>query len=141
MQPLDTSFLGTGWSFPPAFDPRSKQAVMVSGLEDIEQSLRILLSTTPGERVMQPAYGCGLRRMVFEVVNDSTLTALKDLVAKAVLFFEVRITLERVEVDASRVFEGVIFLHLHYTVRSTNSRSNLVYPFYFREGSGVGHDA
>lgn len=133
----ETQFLGTGWSFPPSFDWRSKEAVMVSQFQDIEQSLHILLSTVPGERVMQPAYGCGIQRMVFENVNDSTLTEIKDLVAKAILFFEVRITLHEVEVDLDGLIDGLLRLKLDYTVRTTNTRTNMVYPLYLREGTNL----
>lgn len=133
----DNKFLGTGWGFPPSFDWRDKKAVLVSQEEDIEQSLRILLSTVPGERVMQPAYGCGLRRMVFESVNESTLTEIRDIVAKAVLFFEVRITLEAVQVELDEMQQGVLKLRLDYRVRTTNTRYNMVYPLYLLEGTGV----
>jgi phage baseplate assembly protein W len=138
----DTSgFLGTGWAFPPAFDARGKQAAMVSAQADVEQSLRILLGTTPGERIMQPGYGCGLRRMVFETLDESRITEIKDLVSRAVLFFEVRIELDAVEVDTSELPQGLLRLRLAYTLRSTNSRHNLVYPLYLNEGSGVGFQA
>lgn len=137
----DRSFLGTGWAFPPAFDPRTKHVSMVSELRDIDDSLRILLGTRLGERVMQPTYGCGLDRMVFELVDESAITELRDLVEKAVLFFEPRITLDAVDIDTSDLFDGLLRLNLAYTVRSTNTRNNLVYPLYLREGTGVGHRA
>jgi hypothetical protein len=133
----DTQFLGTGWSFPPSFDWRSKEAELVSQAQDVEQSLRILLATVPGERVMQPSYGCGIKRMVFETINDSTLTELKDIVTKAVLFFEVRITLHEIVIDASDAAQGVLRLRLDYTLRTTNTRTNIVYPFYLREGTNL----
>ncbi|HUG26165.1 GPW/gp25 family protein [Piscinibacter sp.] len=134
---IDARFLGTGWSFPPAFDWRTKEAVMVSQEQDIEESLRILLSTVPGERVMQPSYGCGLQRMVFENINESTLTEIRSLVEKAVLFFEVRITLHEVQIDTAELFEGALRLRLEYTIRTTNTRNNMVYPLYLREGTGL----
>jgi uncharacterized protein len=133
----DSKFLGTGWGFPPSFDWRDKKAVLVSQEEDIEQSLRILLSTVPGERVMQPAYGCGLKRMVFESINESTVTEIKDIIAKAILFFEVRITLDEVQVELDEMQQGVLKLRLDYRVRTTNTRYNMVYPLYLLEGTGV----
>ncbi|MBY0573628.1 MAG: GPW/gp25 family protein, partial [Undibacterium sp.] len=81
------SFLGIGWSFPPEFSKRGRVA-MVSAEDDIRQSLLILLSTTPGERVMQPAFGCGLKSKVYENINETNLTILKDLIKRAILFFE-----------------------------------------------------
>jgi phage baseplate assembly protein W len=71
------SFLGTGWNFPPEFSKRGN-VIMVSAEEDIRQSLFILLSTSPGERVMQPNFGCGLKNQVYENINESTVTILKD---------------------------------------------------------------
>lgn len=133
----DRSFLGTGWSFPPRFDPRTRAAVMATQEEDVAQSLRILLSTRPGERVMHPTFGCGIRRMVFEEMNDSTLTELRDTIQRAVLFFEPRITLEQVTVDVEDPREGVLRLRLEYTIRTTNTRSNLVFPLYLSEARSV----
>lgn len=136
----DKTFLGTGWSFPPAFDPGTGAAVMVEHEEDVKQSLRILLSTAPGERVMHPTFGCGLRRMVFEQITESTITEIKDIVSRAVLFFEPRITLERIDVDAEDPLEGVLRVLLEYTIRTTNTRTNMVYPLYLTEGGQTGRE-
>jgi hypothetical protein len=128
--PAEQSFLGTGWSFPPEFHLLTREAVMVSNETDIEQSLRILLSTVPGERVMQPAYGCGLKRLLFESFSESTLTEIRHIVQQAVLFFEPRITLNAVNIDVSQLPNGLLRIQLDYTVRTTNSRYNIVFPFY-----------
>lgn len=133
---LDQRFLGTGWAFPPAFDARDRQALKVSHAQDVVESLRILFSTVPGERIMHPSYGCGLKRLVFEHVTESTLTELRSLIEKAVLFFEARITLNAVQIDTEGLPEGVLRLRLDYTLRQTNSRYNLVYPLYLQEASG-----
>lgn len=137
----DKTFLGTGWAFPPAFEPRTGAAFLVSAEEDIAQSLRILFGTTPGERVMQPTYGCDLKAMVFEEISDSTITDIKDIIERAIRFFEVRITLNFIDVDESDWLDGILRIGLDYTIRSTNTRSNLVFPLYMLEGSGVGHRA
>ena len=130
---LAKTFLGTGWSFPPEFSKRSKEVKMVSEADDIQESLRILLSTSPGERLMHPTYGCGLKAIVFDNINESTITEIKDIIERAVLFFEPRITLDTIEVGTEDIFDGLITIRLNYTIRTTNSRSNMVYPFYFRE--------
>ncbi len=135
----DSQFLGTGWGFPPAFY-KSAQAMgvsMVSHEEDIHESLKILLGTSPGERVMYPTYGCGLKKMVFENFDQSALTEMKDVISRAVLFFEPRISLESIDVDAHEIDQGCIRFRLNYAVRTTNNRSNIVYPFYFNEGTNV----
>lgn len=138
---VDTNkdFLGNGWSFPPEFHKHADALAvkMVTEEEDIGESLRILLSTRPGERVMQPDYGCGLHTMVFEAIDESTVTELKDIIERAVLFYEPRITLENIDVDAEDELEGRLKIQLNYTVRTTNTRSNIVYPFYYLEGSQV----
>ncbi len=131
----DTSFLGRGWSFPPRFNPVDRGVEMVDEEEDIQESLRILFSTAPGERVMQPSYGCGLKRMVFEQISETVRTEIKDLIERAILFFEPRITLERVELDDTEIFDGKLMILLQYTIRTINIRSNMVYPFYFQEGT------
>lgn len=128
----DISFLGTGWGFPPSFE-RFEGALrprMVAAEDDIRESLRILLSTSPGERVMLPQFGCGLRRMVFARIDESTLTAIRDVVGTAVQRFELRVTLDDVQVDLSQWIDGVLLLRLDYRVRATHEPGNLVYPFY-----------
>ena len=135
--PIDKSFLGTGWSFPPEFDGTSKNVQTVSAEDDIQQSLFILFSTAPGERVMQPSYGCDLRSMVFENITESTVTAIRDMIEKAVLFFEPRIDLNFVDLDTGQIEEGILNILVDYTVRATNTRSNMVYPFYVQEGTNI----
>jgi hypothetical protein len=131
-----TTFLGTGWSFPPEFAKRGGLKT-VSDEQDIHESLIILLSTRPGERIMQPDFGCGLRAQVFEVMSEGAVMAIKDLIARAILFFEPRITLDRIVMDDSEIIDGLLRIRLEYTIRTTNSRHNMVYPFYFREGTNV----
>lgn len=132
----DLSFLGTGWSFPPEFSRRG-QVHMVSAEEDIHQSLRILLGTTPGERVMQPNFGCGLKSLLYASINESTVTEMKDLIERAILFFEPRVSVSRIQVDSAQACDGRLDFQIDYTVISTNARHNIVYPYYFREGSDV----
>jgi len=81
---VSKSFLGTGWSFPPAFSNSERQTAMLSDEADIQSSLEILLSTRPGERVMRPDYGCNLDELVFEPLTTTFKTYIKDLVATAV---------------------------------------------------------
>jgi phage baseplate assembly protein W len=133
--------LGVGWGFPPRFDPHTRTVVMVSDAEDIRQSLFILFGTTPGERVMHPSYGCDLRHLVFEMLNQSVVTDIRDTIQRAVRLFEPRIILEDVSVESEDWFEGVLRIALSYTVISTNTRHNLVYPLYLLQGSSAGYEA
>jgi hypothetical protein len=138
-QGQDKSFLGRGWGFPPQFERNNGvlELQMVSLEDDIKESLAILLSTAPGERMMQPSFGCGLNSMVFDNIDESTITELKDLIERAILFFETRISLDEIEIDIRAVYEGLLSINIQYTIRTTNSRSNIVYPFYFQEGTDI----
>lgn len=133
----ENAFLGRGWGFPPTFDKASKSVGMLEEVKDIESSLEILLSTRLGERIMQPNYGCNLDEMVFEAMNLTMLTYMKDLVENAILYYEPRIDLEGIEIDTSQELEGVLLIIIDFTVRTTNSRYNYVFPFYKNEGSNI----
>jgi hypothetical protein len=130
-------FLGRGWCFPPAFDLKSKNIKMVSGEEDIKESLWILLATTPGERVMEPDYGCGINAMMFESIDLSSKTRIKSLVEKAILFYEPRVDLQEVNVLTDDYLQGLLKIELTYTIIATNTRGNMVYPFYLQEATHV----
>ena len=130
------SFLGTGWAFPPTFDRQSSAVTLVSNEEDIKESLNILLSTSLGERVMQPRYGCNLNDYVFEPLSSSMIGFIKDRVEHAILFYEPRIVAEKIEVTDSGSFdliEGRFIISVEYTIPGTNSRFNYVYDYYKNE--------
>ena len=133
----ERAFLGRGWSFPPEFDKAAKAVLMLEEEKDIESSLEILLSTKIGERVMVPTYGCNLDDMVFEAMNLTMLTYMKDLIENAILYHEPRIQLEKLDIDTSDQDEGVLLIVLNYMVRTTNSRYNYVYPYFINEGTNV----
>ena len=133
------SFLGTGWSFPPTFDFESGQVELVSDLDDIRESLDILLSTSLGERVMQPDYGCNLDDYMFESLNNSLIGLIKHHVENAILFYEPRIIAENVDVtaaDSTDLIEGKFTITVEYTIPETNSRYNYVFDYYLNEAAG-----
>ena len=130
------SFLGTGWAFPPSFNNETRTIDLVSANEDIHQSLDILLSTSLGERVMQPGYGCNLNDYLFEPLNSSVIGYIKDLVEHAILFYEPRILADKIEVtpqDSLDIIEGRFTISVEYTIPETNSRFNYVYDYYKNE--------
>lgn len=129
----ENSFLGIGWSFPPSFDNSGGEVQMLTGADDIQSSLQVLLSTRLGERVMQPLFGCNLDLMVFELLDTTLKTEMKNLIERAILYFEPRINLEKIDIGAQDELNGVILITVDYIVRSTNTRGNLVYPFYLSE--------
>ena len=125
----EKDFLGSGWSFPPTFNKTIKGVEMTKAEDDIKSSLEILLATNLGERVMQPKFGCALDQLSFESLTTTLKTFIKDLVETAILYFEPRIDLENVSLSED-VNEGIVYIDVEYRSRATNSRQNLVYPFY-----------
>ncbi len=121
------AFLGTGWSFPPVFDKISATVEMTSGREDIERSLTILLSTRPGERIMQPDYGCNLDRLIFEPMDTSLKSYMEEMIKTSILYHEPRINVLSVEIAEMTPESGRISIAVNYEIRTTNSRYNFVY--------------
>jgi phage baseplate assembly protein W len=124
-----SSFLGTGWSFPPEFIPEIGEVVMTEDEADIDASLRILFGTAIGERFLNPNYGLDMHDMLFEPMSTTLKTFMQDQVKMAILIYEPRIKLLSLDLDTSNEYEGKLSILLEYQVRSTNSRFNLVYPF------------
>ncbi len=131
------SFLGEGWSFPPHFDKKSGTLVTTSAVVDINRSLHILLSTRLGERIMLPGYGCNLEELLFESLDVTLKTYVKDLISTAILYHEPRIDVQKITIDSTNELEGEILIEIDYLVRITNSRANMVFPFYKKEGSEI----
>lgn len=134
-----SSFLGRGWSFPPRFINGGVQ--MSEDEADIQASLHILFGTAPGERFLHPDYGLDMRALMFEPFSTTLRSDLKDRIQKCVLVHEARIRLLDVDIDDSRLHEGVVCIRLDYRVRSTNSRFNLVFPFYQGEAAAAARTA
>lgn len=131
-------FLARGWSFPPAFDPFAGGAVMREAEEHIKQSIRLILSIMPGERPMVPDFGCNLLRYAFAPVDVTMATRIELEVQRALLRFEPRIVVDQVTAvpgDASG--QRVIVITVAYTIRSTNRRDNVVFPYHCHESAGV----
>lgn len=134
---MENEFLGQGWAFPPEFESKGGEVKMVSGEEDIKQSLQILLSTSLKERIMHSGYGCDLSRFLFEEADEALVNGLSNKVSRAILMNEPRIEVNEILVEGSDLDNGLILISVNYTVRTTNNRFNLVYPFYLNEGSAA----
>ena len=131
----EKAFLGTGWSFPPTFSRLDASVVMVSDDTDIRQSLWVLFSTSLGERIMLPEYGSQIWQMVFQAINTTLTSRLQEMVRQAILNWEPRIDVDQVSVQPDATAHGLVLITVYYTIRRTNARSNLVYPFYIQEGT------
>ncbi len=128
-------FLGTGWSFPPTFERETGQVEMVSAEEDIQQSMQILFTTTLGERLMLYDYGCELSHFLFEEIDHGLINNIKNTVSNAIIQHEPRVDPDVVDVTESTETPGLLLISVQYTVRATNTRYNMVYPFYINEAS------
>lgn len=133
--PSDTGFLGQGWSFPPRFNRANARIIPVADKEDITESLRILFLTRPGERIMHPRYGCALQDLVFEPMNASTGAGIEHAISRSILFYEPRIELRRVVAQTMESPEGRFQVLVEFRIRVTNTRNNVVFPFYISEGT------
>ncbi|MEN2428963.1 GPW/gp25 family protein [Chromobacterium vaccinii] len=127
------AFLGQGWAFPPRFS-QPGLSVQLAGEPLVQQSIRLILGTAPGERVMRADFGSQLALTLFAGIDSTTLYELEHSVQDALLKLEPRIDINSVSAvqgDDS----GCVLLTIDYTVRDTNTRNNLVYPFYLTEAS------
>jgi hypothetical protein len=104
---------------------------------DIASSLEVLLGTSQGERVMLPWYGCNLEELLFESLDTRIKTLMADKIESALLYFEPRIRVEKITIDGSMELEGVVLISIDYLVKTTNSRFNMVFPFYRLEGTDI----
>ncbi len=131
----NNGFLGKGWTFPPSFDINTACVEMTEAEDDIKKSLEILLSTVTGERVMQPKYGCDLTEMVFEPLDTTLKTFIIDKIKTAIALYESRINVIKIELVSEQINGEYAFINLTYDIRSTNSRNNIVYPYYIGEAT------
>ena len=129
------SFLGTGWSFPPTFS--NGGVVMTADEDDILASLHVLFHTTPGERFLQPKYGLDINALLFEPMSATLRTFFTDRVSTAILIHEPRIKLINLEIHSPDPNDGSLRILVEYEVRATNSRFNLVFPFYQSDSNEV----
>lgn len=124
-----TDFVGSGWAFPLDISANGTFAI-AGGTRKLEQSMRLILSTYPGERPMRPEFGSRLRDFVFRPATSENSAELSAVVRAALLRWEPRVTVEGVDVYPAPDSDGLLYIDIHYTVKATNDRRNLVFPFY-----------
>ncbi len=126
---VDASFIGRGISWPMGVD-HTGALRLTSGAQDLDRSIRIVLITAPGERVMRPQFGCRIWEMLFEPVTPNLLGLMAQAVREAVAQWEPRVEVEGVDVVPDVGDSSLVRIHINYRVRATNDRRNLVHPFY-----------
>lgn len=125
----DASFIGRGFSWPMGVDHTGSIA-LTDGPDDLDRSIRLVLLTAPGERVMRPQFGCRIWDLLFEPVTPNLLGLIAEAVREAVAQWEPRVALEAVTPTVDDNDDALVRIHITYRVRATNDRRNLVYPFY-----------
>lgn len=128
------AFLGIGWAFPPCVSQDGSTA-MAAYEQDVHQAIWIILSTDWGERMMRPDFGAGLRSFVFGPLSRTTLQRVQTRVQEALVTWEPRINVEQVKVTFDPNEPGKLLIAITYSIRVTNTRHNLVYPFFLEEGA------
>lgn len=132
------AFLGRGVKFPLQVDPRTGKFAMVGGEDDIRESIGIILRTVRGERVMRPDFGSEVMEYLFSPADGGMRESLAFEIQEELSYQEPRIRDVDVSVRETDGLDGGVIVEVAYTVRSTNSRYNHVYPFYITEGSEGG---
>ncbi len=133
---MSSEFLGVGWKFPVQLADDGELALSYYD-QDIQESIWIILSTAPGERVMRPDFGCGIYDLVFAQNNTRTAGLVEFSVRQALERWEPRILLLEVRAEADPSDPYVLLIHIDYQVRATDSRMNLVYPFYLERAESA----
>jgi phage baseplate assembly protein W len=126
---MEGDFVGAGWAFPPRVNG-SGGIALVRENRELEEAMRIILMTYPGERPMRPEFGSRLRDFVFRETSPEMFAALAHEVRSALRRWEPRAEVREVRVVADENDRSAVFLDIAYTIRETNDRRNLVFPFY-----------
>lgn len=133
---MSQEVLGVGWKYP--LQRNQDGTITLSRYEDdVREAIWIILSTAPGERVMRPDFGCGIYDYVFAPNDTHTAGLVRFHVEDALTRWEPRIDLQEVQVQPDPRDPALLLISIEYTVRSTDSRFNLVYPFYLQRGGAV----
>jgi len=127
-------FLQTGWNFFPEITNRGARIKDLTYSDDILQSLRILFTTLPGQRIGQQLYGCDLMQYVFKPINNSLISNMKNTLRTAITLYEPRIKLLLLDVYVDTNIPHRVNIDLIYMLSRTNSRYNITIPFYTMEG-------
>lgn len=126
---MQDDIIDRGWVFPPKIDAQGRVA-LTSKRNEFEQAIQIILSTSPGQRVMRPNFGCRLHELVFAPNNSHTAASARRYVEEALGMWEPRIRVTRVEVRPDPSETSRMLIYIDYEVKNTHDQRSLVYPFY-----------
>ena len=121
--------VGSGWVFPPKIDAQGGLA-LTNEISELEQSIIIILSTSPGQRVMRSTFGCRLHELVFAPNNNQTAARARRFVEDALRMWEPRVTIVEVIAGPDPDDAASLLIEIQYEVKATHDRRSLVHPFY-----------
>ena len=130
---MSEQFIGRGWAFPLRVDSTGGIA-LVSREQEIEEAIRLILGTSPGERPMRPEFGCRIHEYLFASADGETASAITAAVRASLRRWEPRINVDDVVVTIDRVNPALLYIDVRYVIKATNDRRNLVFPFYVIPG-------
>lgn len=133
---MSEEFIGRGWAFPLRTDATGGIA-LVSREREVEEAIRLILGTTPGERPMRPEFGCRIHDYIFGLADGTTANEIVVEVKRALGRWEPRIDVEDVVVSFDALDQTLLYIDIRYSLRRTNDRRNLVFPFYVIPGEGT----
>jgi phage baseplate assembly protein W len=128
------AFFGVGLQQPFKINPSTGKTGLVSGVDNIEQSIRAILSTKPGERLYHKDFGVDLSALIFEPQSSATLKSVEEKIISGLMQFQTMIIVDSVSFELNAI-EGLINVDVSFTIRTTNTRGNYVYPYYIKEAN------
>jgi phage baseplate assembly protein W len=135
-QPMTPAMLGWGWATP-ARPNGTGELALAAGAEKVRQSIRLILATRRGDRVLRPDFGAGLEQFLFEPISTTTAALVRHRVETALVLWEPRIDLVEVAVGVGDRRAGRLDIRIDYRIRATNTFYNFVYPFFLHEGGAT----
>ena len=140
---MSSEFIGRGWAFPLRTDATGRIG-LVDGSRELEEAIRLILGTAPGERPMRPEFGCSIHDMVFAAPDSTTAGRIAHEVRVSLLRWEPRIEVLGVDVSYEAIDQGALLIDIRYQAARSNDPRNLVFPFYVipeEAGAGSGDPA
>ncbi|MGB3463734.1 MAG: GPW/gp25 family protein [Cyclobacteriaceae bacterium] len=131
----ENDILGTGWAFPPSFDKHSGETEMLSGADDVENSISLILHTKIGERIMRRTFGSNIHELIFEPLNQNMKSYMSATLAEALSLNEPRIEVTDLTLKQDDPYAGRVDIHISYLNIKTQIESNLVVPYLLPDNS------
>lgn len=132
---IPNELIGQGWQFPPTFDKTTQEAQMVSGVDEIENSLHVIMHTQLGERIMRNEFGTNLHELIFEPLTENMKTYMAASLRTALAENEPRIAVTEIVLEQPDPMIGRVDIRISYTIHTTQQRRSYVLPYYLPDNN------